>query len=140
MNNHWGTNYRAYQESPTTFRFILRPHRRSDPAEASRFAIGFTQPLLTIASDGPNIRSTPLLRLEPAEVLMSALKPADSGTGLIVRLFNASRATKEATLVWGERRPKAVFLSDTSEKSGQPLTGTVRVPSCGLVTLRVELE
>ena len=40
MNNHWGTNYRAYQEGPTVFRFVLRPHRRLDPAEASRFAIG----------------------------------------------------------------------------------------------------
>ena len=24
MNNHWGTNYRAYQEGPTRFRFALR--------------------------------------------------------------------------------------------------------------------
>jgi alpha-mannosidase len=140
MNNHWGTNYRAYQEGPTTFRFILRPHRRSDPAEASRFAIGFSQPLLAIASGEQSIRSTPLFRLEPAEVLVSALKPADSGKGLIVRLFNASRETKDATLAWGERRPKAVFLTNTSEKSGQRVTGTVRVPSCGLVTLRVEFE
>ncbi|HWQ93031.1 MAG TPA: hypothetical protein VN673_15245, partial [Clostridia bacterium] len=35
MNNHWGTNYRAYQDEPTVFRFILRPHRgQTDPAEA----------------------------------------------------------------------------------------------------------
>ena len=38
MNNHWGTNYRAYQEGPTIFRFVLRPHRKADAAEASRFA------------------------------------------------------------------------------------------------------
>ena len=48
MNNHWGTNYRAYQEGPTVFRFVLRPHRRRDPAEASRFATGFSQPLLAV--------------------------------------------------------------------------------------------
>ncbi len=46
MNNHWGTNYRAYQEGPTVFRFILRPHGRRDQAEASRFATGFSYPLL----------------------------------------------------------------------------------------------
>ena len=27
MNNHWHTNYRAYQEGPVQFRFVLRPHR-----------------------------------------------------------------------------------------------------------------
>ena len=36
MNNHWGTNYQAYQEGPTVFRYVLRPHRASDPAEFSR--------------------------------------------------------------------------------------------------------
>ena len=27
MNNHWGTNYRAYQEGPVTFRFRAAPPR-----------------------------------------------------------------------------------------------------------------
>ena len=31
MNNHWGTNYRAYQEGPVTFRFALGPHAAYDP-------------------------------------------------------------------------------------------------------------
>ena len=46
MNNHWGTNYRAYQEGPVTFRYALRPHDGTDSAAASRFAIGRCQPLL----------------------------------------------------------------------------------------------
>ena len=32
MNNHWGTNYRAYQDGPTIFRYVLHPHRRWIPA------------------------------------------------------------------------------------------------------------
>jgi hypothetical protein len=32
--------------------------------------------------------TTPLLQVDPPDVLVSALKPADSGKGLIVRLFN----------------------------------------------------
>ena len=35
MNNHWGTNYRAYQEGPVVFRFVLQPHGPFDPAGAS---------------------------------------------------------------------------------------------------------
>jgi alpha-mannosidase len=51
MNNHWGTNYRAYQEGPTWFRFLLRPHLGTTPDAATRFATGFSQPLLATARD-----------------------------------------------------------------------------------------
>jgi hypothetical protein len=138
MNNHWGTNYRAYQEGPTVFRFILRPHRKSGPAEASRFAMGFSQPLLTRPA-GVN-PMPPLLRVGPADVLVSALKPSDDGKAWIVRLFGASGKTELATLEWGKGVPKAVFLSDTSEQPGQRMTGNVVVPGYGLVTLRAEIE
>jgi hypothetical protein len=138
MNNHWGTNYRAYQEGPTVFRFILRPHRKSGPAEASRFAMGFSQPLLP-RSAGVN-PMPPLLRVGPADVLVSALKPSDDGKAWIVRLFGASGKTELATLEWGKGVPKAVFLSDTSEQPGQRMTGNVVVPGYGLVTLRAEIE
>jgi alpha-mannosidase len=81
-----------------------------------------------------------LLKVEPADVLVTALKPADHGNGLIVRLFNASTDSKIASLRWDERRPKAVYLSDTTEKPGQPLTGPLTLPSHGLVTLRAEMD
>ena len=53
MNNHWGTNYRAYQEGPVVFRFVLRPHRGPcSDAEASRFATDFSQPLVAVPGRG----------------------------------------------------------------------------------------
>ncbi len=60
MNNHWHTNYRAYQEGPIVFRFVVRPHRQADPAEASRFAIGLSQPLVATLARGPRPSGTPL--------------------------------------------------------------------------------
>ncbi len=139
MNNHWGTNYRAYQDGPATFRFILRPHRSQDLAEAARFAIGFGQPLL-VSPGGGRVTTTPLFQVDPPDVLVTALKPADSGKGLIVRLFNASREAKDASLHWGRVQPKAVFLSDTSERPGAPVSAAVRLSGCGLVALRVDVE
>ena len=137
MNNHWGTNYRAYQQGPVQFRFVLRPHRQSDPAEAARFAAGFSEPLLTRAGGRQPIAS--LLEISPTDVLVSALKPSDDGKALIVRLFGASGQTRSANLRWGARTPKAVYLSDTSEQPGQKVSGPVTVPGFGLVTLRAEL-
>ena len=139
MNNHWGTNYRAYQEGPVTFRFLLRPHGPSDPAEASRLAIGFSQPLLVAPSrnDFP-LDPGPLLRTSANEVLITALKPSDDGRALMVRLFGAAGRTVRTTLLWTRTPPEKLSLSDTSEKPGRRLTGPVEVPAYGVVTLRAE--
>ncbi|MGQ9592009.1 MAG: hypothetical protein ACUVYA_17140, partial [Planctomycetota bacterium] len=46
MNNHWHTNYRAEQEGPVAFRYAIRPHRAYAPAEAARFGVAASQPLI----------------------------------------------------------------------------------------------
>jgi len=139
MNNHWGTNYRAYQEGPTVFRFVLRPHRRRDPAEASRFATGFSQPLLAVRAQGvPPAKS--LLTVEPSECLVTALKPSDDGRALIVRLFGVTDRARSVNLKWGSVRPAAVYLSDTSERAGERVNGPIDVPAWGLVTVRTEFN
>ena len=137
MNNHWGTNYRAYQDGPTLFRFMLRPHRQKDPAEASRFATGFSQPLLPVRASGAS-PATALFHVEPAGVLVTALKPSDDGKALIVRLFGASGQEQSAQLSWA-KAPRELWLSDTSEKPLGKITGPVPVPAWGVVTLRVSL-
>jgi hypothetical protein len=138
MNNHWGTNYRAYQEGPTVFRFLLRPHGRRDPAEASRFATAFSQPLLATRAGSTKPTGTPLLRVEPDDVLVTALKPSDDGRALIVRLFGASTEARSAGLRWGRAQPKGIFLSDTSEQAGKRVGDRIPIPVSGLVSLRVE--
>lgn len=140
MNNHWGTNYRAYQEGPTRFRFVLRPHRRSDPAENARFATGFSQPLLGLPARGGQRVKASLLKLDSEGVLVTGLKPSDDGRAIIVRLFGASGKRESAKLTWGTAKPTAVFVTDTSEQPGAQLAGRVAVPGHGLISLRAELE
>jgi alpha-mannosidase len=139
MNNHWGTNYRAYQDSPTRFRFVLRLHRRLDPAEASRFAIGFGQPLIAVPARETDDAPEPLVRVQPDDILVTGFKPADDGRGFVVRLFNTSDESRQASLRW-KGEPTALFMSDTSEKARRKVTGSVPVLGRGLVTLRVETE
>ena len=138
MNNHWGTNYRAYQEGLTEFRFILRPHREPDPAAATRFAVGFSQNLLVLPATNKSPVAAPLLRVEPAGVVVIALKPSDDGKALIVRLFGASGKAEQAKLSWSVS-PKQVTLSNTAELAGQPVADAVDVPAWGVSTLRAEL-
>ncbi len=138
MNNHWGTNYRAYQEGPVAFRYALRPHGKYDAAEAGRFAWGLGQPLLAAAASGAAPAAAPRLRVEPADVMVTALKPSDDGKAWIVRLWGASGEDREAELSWGDPAPKSVSRSDTGERPGERVGGKVKVPGWGLVTLRAE--
>jgi alpha-mannosidase len=138
MNNHWGTNYRAYQEGPVRFRYLLRPHRGLDPAEASRLAIAQSQPLLPVRGRGPKPDGQSWLRLSSNEVLVTGLKPSDDGRGLIVRLWGASGRDSVTHLEWCDPQPSGMWKSDTSELRGEAVTGEIAVPAWGVVTVRAE--
>jgi alpha-mannosidase len=138
MNNHWGTNYRAYQEGLTVFRFILRPFRQTTPDEATRFATGFSQPLLAIAASGNKTRLLPALIVEPAGVIVTGFKPSDDGKAVIARLFGASGKDCEARLTSAVPGPMNIYLSDTGERPLEKAGSSIHIPAWGLVTLRLE--
>jgi alpha-mannosidase len=137
MNNHWGTNYRAYQEGPVEFRYAIRAHGGYDPAAASRLAIGMSQPLLASASSA-NPPSEPFLQIEPSDVLALALKPSEDGKAWIVRLFGASGEERKARLHWSTPAPPRLWLSDLSEKPIEPVEGEIAVAGWDLVTVRAD--
>lgn len=136
MNNHWGTNYRAYQEGPVTFRYALRPHTGFDAAACARLAIGLSQPLLASATTA-EVSGESLLEIEPADVLALALKPSQDGKAWIVRLFGASGEDRQARLKWASGSPRT-WISNLSEEPVHPAEEQVPVAGWDLVTLRVE--
>jgi alpha-mannosidase len=135
MNNHWGTNYRAYQEGPVTFRYALRPHRKSTPDAAARFATGLSQPLIAARAAGQTPAASRFL-VEPDDVIVLGVKPSDDNKATILRLFGGSGKDALAKISW--LQPKQLWLSDTSERRLQPLPGTVPVPAWEVVTVRAE--
>jgi alpha-mannosidase len=92
--------------------------------------------LLAVPACGAQPAAAPLLSVKPDDVLVTALKPSDDGRALIVRLFGASTKSRSATLKWGGAEPKAVSLSDTSERAGKKVGDRIEVPAGGLVSLR----
>jgi alpha-mannosidase len=137
MNNHWGTNYLAYQEGKVEFRYALRPHGRHDAAEASRFAIGLTEPLLAVAGADVEPVSTSFLRVDPADVLALTLKPSEDGQAWIVRLFGASGEPRQVKLTWFPPTGKT-WLSNLAEGELSPAADEMSIAGWELVTLRVE--
>lgn len=137
MNNYWETNYRAYQEGVVEFRYALRAHGGYDPAAASRFAIGLSQPLVaSVASTQPP--SPSLVQIEPADVLALALKPSEDGDAWIVRLFGASGEDRTAKLHWQQSSPPRQWLSDLSEAPLRPLGQEIAISGWELLTLRAD--
>jgi hypothetical protein len=138
MNNHWETNYCASQQGVVEFRYAIRAHTGYNPAAASRFAIGLSQPLLGAVVSSHSLPA-PLLRIEPEDVLALTLKPSDEGNAIIVRLFGASGEDRHAQLHWASPSASRIWLSDLSEKPIKPLTGEIPVAGWEIVTLRAEI-
>jgi hypothetical protein len=137
MNNFWHTNYRADQDGPVVFRYALRPHGAYAALDAYRFGVGCSQPLVVAPAAGPG-PAAPRLRLDPGDVVVTALKPSEDGRAWIVRLFGASGEPRTVTLAWSGTGPAAVRFSDAGERTGATVTGPVEVPAWGIVTLRAE--
>jgi hypothetical protein len=138
MNNHWHTNYRAYQEGEVTFRYFIRPHKAYDPVEAAKFGIETTEPLIAVPARG----AKPLpsrLKVDGAGVLVSAMKPSDDGRAIIVRLYGASGKDATANLTWSDPKPKKTWLSDASEQPLKDAGDRIEVPAWDTVTLRAEM-
>ena len=119
MNNHWGTNYRAYQDQPTLFRYVIRPYQgRQSHAAATQSATRYAQPLLAMPGRGPAPIEQSLLTVDSVDVAVTGLKPADDGNGLILRLFNTSDKPAEALLSNSGLR---YTFSATDEKAGKKI-------------------
>jgi alpha-mannosidase len=137
MNNHWGTNYRAYQDGPAEFRYALRPHDGYNSAAASRFATGMSQPLVASAAGrrpGMGLK----LRIDQQDVLVQECKPRADGRAWIVQLFGAAGEERKAGLTWTDGRPIKVWRTNLWEQPLEQLPTQVRIPSWELVILRIE--
>ncbi|MDQ1256114.1 MAG: alpha-mannosidase [Candidatus Hydrogenedentes bacterium] len=139
MNNYWETNYKAGQQGPTPFRYSLRPHKKYDQAEAQRFGVERSQPLIAVPAQADTPVPGSLLSVAPEAVMVTALKPADDGDGLVVRLFNGSAEPCTAALTWSAVQLKQVLHSNLFEDKGDPVNGTIGLAPYETVTLRAEI-
>lgn len=138
INNHWGTNYRAYQDGPIEFRYALRPHAAYDAAAANRFATGLSQPLVVSAA-GHQSPSALMLRVEPTNVLVQECKRSNDGKAWIVRLFGASGKRLRTSLNWADGKTIRIWRSNLNEDALQALSQQIEVGAWELVVLRIEV-
>ena len=137
MNNYWETNYKASQEGPVTFRYSLIKHSEFNAADAERFAIERTQPLLVVPSDN-TVPLQSFLQLDSSTVLVTSMKPSKDGQAILLRLYNPGERTESARLIWGWQKPENLYMSSPFEEKGERVLEDLSLPAFGILTLRAE--
>lgn len=140
QNNHWHTNYKVDQPGVTRFRFIIRPHRGGyAPAEAARFGMETTRPLVVApAAPGGQPRNA-LLSLSSNDVLIETIKPSADGKALILGLFGVNGERASARPQWNGAAP-ALWITDLTEKPLRRAGATIEVPAYAVIYVRAEFQ
>lgn len=136
LNNHWYTNYLAAQEGKLTFRYSLQGHGPFESDQAERFGTDVAQPLLVASLPVPQ---PPVVITNP-KVLATSLKKSADGHALILRLWGATGTDQSTLLRWRPGYVKSTSATDLSEQPGKPVSGKIRVPAWGIVTVRAEIR
>jgi hypothetical protein len=149
MNNYWHTNYKAGQGGIHMFRFALTSRPKADNVESARFGWAASNPLLGVVvpanPQGPlPTAPTSLVSVAEPNVLITAVKRADDGQALVVRLWELSGRSLTAHLRLDPhlRATRAGACNLVEDPSG-PLElrdGQVSVPirGSGLATVRIQ--
>jgi len=137
MNNHWGTNYRAYQDGIITFKYALRPHTQFSASEASKFAIGLSQPLVPVQIPD-NGQLTQIPQIISKNILVTSYKPSDDGKAFIVQLFNTSDQSDQAIIQDASLKTPEVWQSSIGEDSLKLITDTITLPGYGVMIVRIK--
>ncbi|MCD6286016.1 MAG: hypothetical protein J7M39_08905, partial [Anaerolineae bacterium] len=128
-----------------TFDYALIPHGGAW-MDAADQAQAFSAPLRAISTPAhPGALSSKgsFVEVGPESLIVTAIKEAEDGSGLIVRFWNTSETAYEATVKFWQK-PAKVSLCTLGERVLEPLgidaTGSVTVPARGreIVTLVAE--
>jgi hypothetical protein len=136
LNNHWETNYRAYQDGIISFRYALKPHNTFDAIEASQFATGLTQPLIVTKSVDKDL-SASMLQLSAKAIEVLVLKPSEDGKAWMVTLFNPTSQPAKTRLHWNIP-VKSTSISNSGEVKLSPAPTELELGSLEVMTLRVD--
>ncbi len=122
-NNYWETNFRAHQPGMVYARYRLQPYGGNfDEGRAHRLGLEAAQasPLVQHLGEVPAQPTTlpvngTLLHLPDAPILPLHVKAANDGSGIIVRLLNASGQPQTATIRSGLLRIAQAHQCDLLE-------------------------
>jgi hypothetical protein len=148
MNNYWYTNYKAGQDGEFEFRFSLAGSDTIDPSAATIFGESVVQPMRAARKhdDGGLLSAEmSLCRVRPSHLTLTAIKPADDGRGIIVRVRETAGKDTDAKIDLMFDNIRQVWQCDLVERDQKPLqmerqTVHFKINANAMATLRVGLK
>jgi alpha-mannosidase len=147
MDNNFRTNFQASQVGDMLFRYALTTHGPDwTDADSAEFGWGVSTPLEPVCIRGPQAGilepGASFCRIEGAKTLLLALKAAEDGDGLVIRLAETKGERATATLVLPRTAVARATAASVAEEDREELVHgehTVEVPlrPRGCATVRV---
>ncbi|MGA3168381.1 MAG: glycosyl hydrolase-related protein [Terriglobia bacterium] len=131
LNNYWFTNTPAGQSGDMVFRYAVTSGGRFDPVQAARFGREARTPLEVSELRGSDklegakgklpAGTASLGSVEPENLVINALKGAEDGQGLIVRVYEAGGKAADGTLTLPWVNIASASQANAVEVNGKPL-------------------
>ncbi len=128
MNNYWNTNYKASQGGDFSFRFFLFSSReKGGVLEALRKGWEFSYPPMAFYAPPNNTKglieksSGSFLKIDRSNIVLAAMKIAEQGEGLIIRLREVQGKRTKFSIYFPLFEIKDAFLCDIAEEERAPL-------------------
>ncbi len=150
LDSNFRTNFQPVQQSDILFRYCLTSH--AGPVANSRcrnVGWAFHNPLMAVVVNGPRQgtldRQASFCGLDQANVLLTTIKRAEDGQGLIVRLIETDGQATTATLTLPAVTIEKAWLTNPVEENQSELSCTehsVTVPAkaFGITTVRLQIS
>jgi alpha-mannosidase len=135
LNNYWFTNTPPGQSGDCVFRYAITSSARFEPEKVARFAREVRSPLEVSQVRSSDKRGTSqgtstlppgqasLVKVAPESVVVSALKGAEDGEGVVVRVLEIAGKASEGKLTFPWFTVASTREANAVEVPGKPLPG-----------------
>lgn len=144
--NNFRVNFQPVQLADVLFRYSITTHSGDWRAgRAGRFGWQAMMPLMAVGVLGPQVgslgASESFCQVDPLNIMLSALKRAEDGDGLIVRLIETMGRPTRAVVTLPRLEIDEAFATNLVEENGATLSCErhrtwVDLPAYGIATVR----
>ncbi|WP_246008745.1 glycoside hydrolase family 38 N-terminal domain-containing protein [Chryseobacterium lactis] len=134
MNNYWHTNYKADQEGPVHYHYVLRPHDGFNSVENEKSATAFTQPLVAIPVKDKSFNTGSLFYISNDKIVVTSITPQEDQS-YIIRLYNPDEKEQMTSFQWEKLKPVKLINLKTGKQL--PVTDKFSLDGMGVLEIKV---
>ncbi|KMQ65227.1 glycoside hydrolase [Chryseobacterium angstadtii] len=134
MNNYWHTNYKADQEGPVHYHYVLRPHDAFNSVENEKAAAQFTQPLTAVPVKDKWSSGESLFQMSNDRIVVTSVTP-EKERSFVIRLYNPDEKEQSSTLLWEKLKPKKLIIL----KTGKVFSTNEKITLAGMDVVEIKV-